>query len=585
MRSATSRAAPLGLVQAFMPGEEGGAAIAGVLSGRISPGGKLPVQIPRRPGGQPRTYLQPPLGSAESAGISSVDPTPLFPFGYGASYTTFEIDDLRLSSTEVPTDGEFEVSVRVRNTGARAGDEVVQLYLHDVVAQVARPVKQLAGFARVTLEPGDAVDVRFRVHADRTAYTDRELERIVEPGDIEVLVGNSSASLPCRGKVRLTGETRVVGRDRQLTTPVDLTRAREPATRNNRLRLEGRVTTNRRADHPRHDRVGGGRVGGHGVQGGQRPPARLTDHPRARSRACSTKHEYVARRARHRPAFRSVELVFHLPLTAYSLEILHGVVMKARTAPSMLWSPCGGAACAVPPRVRSQWVRQLAAAGRQAVIAVVSEMSAADIAALARVHMPIVVIDPINMPRSRVISVGSTNFTGGFTATQHLLDLGHRRIAYIGGPATAACNQARMHGYRSAMEAAGAPITKGYVRNGRFRYGDGLTEGAALLALGQPPTAIFAANDETALGVLEAARTRGLRIPEDLSVVGFDDTEVARLASPPLTAVAQPLRKMGAVALRTALRLAAGERVDSHHVELATELVVRDSTAPPPDAR
>ena len=122
MRSATSRAAPLALVQAFMPGEEGGPAIAGVLSGRISPGGKLPVQIPRHPGGQPRTYLQPPLGSAESAGISSVDPTPLFPFGYGASYTTFEIDDLRFSSTEVPTDGEFEVSVRVRNTGTRAGD-------------------------------------------------------------------------------------------------------------------------------------------------------------------------------------------------------------------------------------------------------------------------------------------------------------------------------------------------------------------------------------------------------------------------------------------------------------------------------
>ena len=216
----------VGLVQAFMPGEEGGEAIAGVLSGRLSPGGKLPVQIPRHPGGQPHTYLQPPLGSAESTGISSVDATPLFPFGYGASYTSFEIDDLRLSATEVPTDGEFEVLVRVRNTGTRAGDEVVQLYLHDVVAQIVRPVKQLTGFARVTLEPGDAVDVSFRVHADRAAYTDRELERIVEPGDIEVLVGNSSASLPCRGKVRLTGETRVVDRDRQLTTPVNLTQPR-----------------------------------------------------------------------------------------------------------------------------------------------------------------------------------------------------------------------------------------------------------------------------------------------------------------------------------------------------------------------
>jgi beta-xylosidase len=219
------------LVQAFMPGEEGGPAIAGVLSGRISPGGKLPVQIPRHPGGQPRTYLQPPLGSAESVGISSVDPTPLFPFGYGASYTTFEIDDLRFSSTELPTDGEFGVSVRVRNTGSRTGTEVVQLYLHDLVAQVARPIRQLAGFARIAVEPGDAVDVCFRVHADRTAYTNRSLERIVEPGDVEVLVGNSSVNLPCRGTVRLTGRTRVVGPDRQLTTPVELTQLRKPAIR------------------------------------------------------------------------------------------------------------------------------------------------------------------------------------------------------------------------------------------------------------------------------------------------------------------------------------------------------------------
>ena len=219
------------LVQAFMPGEEGGPAIAGVLSGRISPGGKLPVQIPRHPGGQPRTYLQPPLGSAESAGISSVDPTPLFPFGFGRSYTSFEIDDLRISSTEVPTDGEFAVSVRVRNTGRRAGTEVVQLYLHDLIARVARPVEQLAGFARITLEPGQAVDVRFRVHADRTAYTNRSLERIVEPGDIEILVGNSSANLPCRGTVRLTGRTRVVGPDRRLVTPVDLTPAAQTADR------------------------------------------------------------------------------------------------------------------------------------------------------------------------------------------------------------------------------------------------------------------------------------------------------------------------------------------------------------------
>jgi beta-glucosidase-like glycosyl hydrolase len=212
-----------GLVQAFMPGQDGGAAIAGVLSGRVMPGGKLPVQIPRHVGGQPGTYLQPALGSAESAGISGLETVPLFPFGFGASYTTFEVGALRLSETEIPTDGEFTATVQVRNTGERAGDEVVQLYLHDVVAQVARPLKLLIGFARVSLEPGTAVDVTFRVDADRTAYTGPDLRRIVEAGDIELLAGTSSIDLPARGTVRVTGATRVVGHDRTMVTPVGLT--------------------------------------------------------------------------------------------------------------------------------------------------------------------------------------------------------------------------------------------------------------------------------------------------------------------------------------------------------------------------
>jgi beta-glucosidase len=210
-----------GLVQAFMPGEEGGPAIAGVLSGRVNPGGKLPVQIPRSPGGQPSTYLQPTLG-VEAPGISSLDPTPLYPFGHGSSYTTFAVDDLRVSDTEVATDGEFTVAVRLRNTGSRDGSEVVQLYLRDPVAQVTRPVRQLTGFARVPLPAGGAAGVRFRVHADRTAFTGRDLRRIVEPGDIEVLVGTSAADLPLRATVRLTGGEREVGPDRQLVTPAEI---------------------------------------------------------------------------------------------------------------------------------------------------------------------------------------------------------------------------------------------------------------------------------------------------------------------------------------------------------------------------
>jgi LacI family transcriptional regulator len=228
------------------------------------------------------------------------------------------------------------------------------------------------------------------------------------------------------------------------------------------------------------------------------------------------------------------------------------------------------------------WARELATACRQAANVVTSELGAADLTTLSRARVPVVVIDPLNLPSTRVTSVGSTNFAGGLAATQHLLDLGHRQIAYLGGPATAVCNQARMHGYRGAMEAGGAAVPHAYVRTARFSYEHGIAGGAALLELHQPPTAVFAGSDETALGVIEAARTRGLRIPEDLSVVGFDDTPIARLAAPPLTTVRQPLREMGAVAVRTALRLAAGERAYSHHVELATELVVRQSTTHPP---
>ena len=212
-----------GLVQAFLPGEEGGPALAGVLTGRVQPSGKLPVQIPRRAGAQPSTYLQPPLGGAESAGITTVDTAPLYPFGYGGSYTSFALSDARFSAHEMATDGEISARVRVTNTGSSAGSEVVQLYLHDVLAQVARPVRQLIGFARVRLESGESCDVEFRVHADRFAYTNSGYERIVESGDVQLLLGTSVADLPCCQTVRVTGPTRVLGHDRRLVTPVVIT--------------------------------------------------------------------------------------------------------------------------------------------------------------------------------------------------------------------------------------------------------------------------------------------------------------------------------------------------------------------------
>jgi len=296
-------------------------------------------------------------------------------------------------------------------------------------------------------------------------------------------------------------------------------------------------------------------------------------------------HDYQVVRRVDPARFPTVELLFHGDLNEYSTEVMQGILPAAAQL---------GVAVVVSLRPRRQkstparsaaWARELAAAGRRAVITVTTELAAADLTALSRARIPLVVIDPFDLPQGRVVSVGSTNFLGGLAATRHLIDLGHRRIAYLGGPADAACNQARMHGYRGAMEGEGVPIPEGYVRTGRFHHRDGLVEGAALLDRPQRPTAVFAGSDETALGVIEAARARGLRIPEDLSIVGFDDTPVARFASPPLTTVRQPLREIGAVALRTALRLADGEKVDSHHVELATELVVRSSTAPSPADR
>jgi beta-glucosidase-like glycosyl hydrolase len=205
-------------VQAFFPGEEGGGAIAGVLSGRVVPSGRLPVEMPNSPGAQPSSYLRSRLAGKHPG--SPVDPTPLFAFGHGLSYTSFDYAALAIKPAEIPTDGTVEVTCTVRNTGDRVGDEVVQLYLSDPVAQVVRPLRWLAGFARVPLEPGQAHQVTFRLHADRTAFSGRSGARIVEPGEIGVAIGGASDQLPLQGSFLLTGPERLVGADRVLDTPV-----------------------------------------------------------------------------------------------------------------------------------------------------------------------------------------------------------------------------------------------------------------------------------------------------------------------------------------------------------------------------
>jgi beta-xylosidase len=216
------------IVQAFFPGQEGGPALARVLSGAVTPSGRLPVSVPRHAGAQPTTYLGSAL--AQRSKVSSIDPSPLYPFGHGLTYTSFAWEDVRyggyawgagplgLPVAEVPTDGCIEVTLTVRNTGDRPGTEVVQLYVHDPVAQVVRPSIYLAGYTRVDLEPGQARRVRFVLPTDLTSFVGRRGLRIVEPGRIELLLGSSSADTRFRLPAELTGPERVIEGVRQMIT-------------------------------------------------------------------------------------------------------------------------------------------------------------------------------------------------------------------------------------------------------------------------------------------------------------------------------------------------------------------------------
>ncbi|MBM9435004.1 beta-xylosidase/alpha-l-arabinosidase [Actinacidiphila bryophytorum] len=202
------------IVQSFFPGEEGTRAIAGVLSGRVNPSGRLPVSVPRDPGSQPATYLGARL--AHASAVSNIDPTPAFAFGHGLSYTAFDWSDLTADTQEAPTDGEFTLAFTVRNTGERSGTEVVQLYLHDPVASVVQPVQRLAGYTRLDLEPGEAHRVRVTVPADLASFTGRDGRRVVEPGELEVRLAASAADARLTARVTLTGAVRHVDHTRRL---------------------------------------------------------------------------------------------------------------------------------------------------------------------------------------------------------------------------------------------------------------------------------------------------------------------------------------------------------------------------------
>jgi LacI family transcriptional regulator len=276
-----------------------------------------------------------------------------------------------------------------------------------------------------------------------------------------------------------------------------------------------------------------------------------------------------------------VEVVIDVLDSAYMIEVLNGVLQFAAGADvEILISVTGKATSS--PRSPERRAQRMLDEGRLGMIVVTSAFSEAQLNAFRRRKIPVVVIDPLNPPSADVVSVGATNWAGGKAATEHLLELGHRRIAYIGGIPGAECNQARLHGYMAALMAQGVPVEPQYiVSGGKFHREGGITGLKTLLQLDQHPTAIFAGSDSIALGVLSEAGRQGLRVPQDISLIGFDGTAQGQESVPSLSSVAQPLEEMGRAALRSLLRQARGEVLDSHRVELATHLIVRDSTAPP----
>jgi DNA-binding LacI/PurR family transcriptional regulator len=276
-----------------------------------------------------------------------------------------------------------------------------------------------------------------------------------------------------------------------------------------------------------------------------------------------------------RLGFGVVDLLIATLHTPWAEELLRGTVQAADEAGtsvvvSTVDSPGGFTA----------WLDRATARGTDGALLVLHLPDSSELQGLAAARIPLVVIDPPEEPGPGIRSVGTTNWQGCLTATRHLIELGHRRIAIIGGPEHLWSSRARLAGYRAALEAAGIPTAGELIRRDDFCTEGGRRQARELLTMAQPPTAIVAGNDPQAFGVLQALGERGLRAPGNLSVVGFDDVPVASWATPALTTVRQPLAAMAATAFRMLHgRPGAGE---PHHIELATTLVIRESTGPPP---
>jgi DNA-binding LacI/PurR family transcriptional regulator len=285
---------------------------------------------------------------------------------------------------------------------------------------------------------------------------------------------------------------------------------------------------------------------------------------------------YVRTRRTTRPRRRGglIEILFNDAGTPWAAEMIRGAVDAARVdgvAPVV--STLGEGSRRV-----QEWLDGVAARRPRGVVLALSDFSPADQRRVRRLGVPVVLVDPVGDFDADVPSIGSGNWGGGIAATRHLIELGHRRIAAVTGPMRYLCSQARLAGYRAALERAGLAFDAELVAHGDFHHASGLAAALELLDLPDRPTAVFAGNDEQAAGVYAAAQQRGLRIPEDISVVGFDDVPMARWLVPALTTVRQPIAELAARAVRTLL----GDRAEPREgrIELPTSLVVRNSTGP-----
>ena len=275
-----------------------------------------------------------------------------------------------------------------------------------------------------------------------------------------------------------------------------------------------------------------------------------------------------------------LDLVFQELETAWAMEVIRGAEKIAHEEGlSLVVTQSAGRLTA-----RQSWLDGVLARRPTGVLLALSKLETVQRDQLSARGIPFAVIDPAGELDGAVPAVGATNWQGGLSAARHLIELGHRRIGVVAGPEQMLCSRARVDGYRAALETAGLTFDPALIKAGDFSRQAGYERGRELLELAVRPTAVFAGNDEQALGVYEAARELGLRIPEELSVVGFDDLPAARWVGPPLTTIRQPFADMAVAAARMVIGLARGDdRVQTtRRIELATELVVRSSTAAPP---